>query len=62
MFKKEYLNEKNLDDVLPVREKAHRHLRKWSKQKLLQHLVMSSKTSWLEKWADEYDAEQRTKS
>ena len=34
MFEKEYLNEKDLDNVLPVREKAHRHLRKWSKQKL----------------------------
>lgn len=54
---KEYIDPKDLEDVLTIREKAERHLRKWSKKMLIQHLAFASKDGWLEKWAEEYDKE-----
>ena len=45
----EYIRPDDLDDVLTVREKAKRHLRTWSKRKLVDHLSFSSSDGWIEK-------------
>ena len=51
----EYVKPDELDDVLPIREKAKKHLKTWTKQQLIDHLAMASKDCWIEKWAEEYD-------
>ena len=55
MNDKPYVTPEELANVLPLREKAVRHLRTWTKKALIQHLAMASKEGWIEKWAHEYD-------
>ena len=50
----EYVKPEQLD-VLTQREKATRHLKTWSKAKLIQHCLNASKIGWIDKWADEYE-------
>ena len=46
-------------DVLSTREKAEKHLEKWTKKELISQLSLSAKLGWLEKWAEEYDRDER---
>lgn len=54
-MEKEYVNPDDLD-VLTTRQKAERHLKTWSKKRLLTQLLNSAKDGWLEHWAKEYEA------
>ena len=45
------------NDVLTDREKAERHLKTWTKERLILHALNASKLSWTEKWADDYTKE-----
>lgn len=49
------MSDEDLEDVLPIREKARRHLMTWGKKLLAEQLSMTAKDGWLGKWADEYD-------
>lgn len=51
----EYVTPDELKDVLPVREKARRHLKTWTKKQLVTQLLLVVKEGWIEKWAAEYD-------
>lgn len=57
-MKTEYVNPDDLN-VLPIREKAKKHLKTWTKKQLIDHLAMASKDGWIEKWANEYDRESK---
>lgn len=52
---KEYTQLDDPDDVFPVREKAKRHLKTWTKKQLVDHLSVAAKDGWIELWADKYD-------
>ena len=54
-FRGTTMNPKELEDVIPIREKAVRHLTTWTKKQLVQQLSFSAKFVWLERWAEEYD-------
>lgn len=54
-MKTEYVTPDDLKDVLPIREKAKKHLKTWTKKQLVDQLSMSAKDGWIEKWAEEYD-------
>lgn len=49
------MSEDDLKDVLTIREKAKLHLKTWTKKQLVNHLSMSAKEGWQEKWAEAYD-------
>jgi len=54
-MRKTYVKPEDFDDILPIREKAKRHLETWSKEQLVGQLLMSSKDVLIKKWAKEYD-------
>jgi len=58
-MKTEYVKPEDLDDILTLQEKAERHLKTWSKKRLVDQLSMSAKDGWIKKWAEEYDKESK---
>jgi hypothetical protein len=56
----EYVTSDDLKDVLTEREKAERHLKKWSRAKLLSQTLNSASIGWIAKWAGDYDSAKGT--
>jgi hypothetical protein len=58
-MRKTYVKPSYFDYIFPTGEKAKRHLETWSKEQLVDQLLMSSKDVLIKKWAKEYDEEKK---